>query len=268
MFKLVMILIATVNLISGSNCMQKEKAASPRKAEVTEAAFASQRLEMVERQIRARGLQDSAMLAVMAAVPRHLFVPPGERHRAYADHPLPIGYDQTISQPYIVAYMTAILQLRPDDRVLEIGTGSGYQAAVLSRLARAVYSIEIVEPLCQEAAGRLASLGYANVQVRCGDGFEGWPEQAPFDAIILTASPEGIPEPLVGQLARGGRMILPLGGEYQELVLITRDQLGHLARRNLIPVRFVPMTGKAGDHAGENAGKFEGGDETMPTDLR
>jgi len=268
MVKTIGILIAAVKLISGSDCMQEEKATPQRSAASAEQALNSERQLMVDRQIRARGLQDSAVLAAMEMVPRHLFVPPGERNRAYEDHPLPIGYEQTISQPYIVAYMTAMLSVRPGDRVLEIGTGSGYQAAILSLLAREVYSIEIVEPLCREAAGRLAALGYANVQVRCGDGYAGWPEQAPFDAIILTASPEVIPEPLVEQLARGGRMILPLGGAYQELVLITRNQEGHLSRRELIPVRFVPMTGRAEGGQMESGMEFHNRDETMQRDLR
>jgi len=224
--------------------MHKEKEALPPSLP-NEDIWREKRLAMVDRQIRARGVQDSCLLAVMESVPRHLFVPAGERHLAYDDHPLPIGYEQTISQPFIVAYMTAMLGIGPDDKVLEIGTGSGYQAAVLSRLAGRVYTIEIVEPLCHEAVAILARLGCDNVHVRCGDGFAGWPEEAPFDAIMLTASPENIPNPLVEQLAPGGRMILPLGGHYQELVLIQRTREGQLSRRNLIPVRFVPMTGEA-----------------------
>ncbi len=202
------------------------------------------RLQMVAEQIRARGIRDERVLAAMARVPRHLFVHPGQAAFAYRDHPLPIGYDQTISQPYIVAYMTEMVSVQAQDKVLEIGTGSGYQAAVLSELADKVYTVEIVEPLCTEAAERLARLEYKKVSVRCGDGFLGWPEEAPFDVIMLTASPAEIPQPLIAQLATGGRMILPLGAHYQELVLITRDQKGQLIRKNLIPVRFVPMTGK------------------------
>ncbi len=224
--------------------MKKEKEALPQNLSDPN-LWREQRLAMVDRQIRARGVQDSSVLAAMESVPRHLFVPEGDRHLAYEDHPLPIGYEQTISQPYIVAYMTAKLGIRPGDKVLEIGTGSGYQAAILSRLARVVYTIEIVEPICREAAATLGRLGFSNVEVRCGDGFVGWPEEAPFDAIMLTASPENIPNPLVEQLAPGGRMILPLGGHYQELVLIQRSLEGQLSRRELIPVRFVPMTGEA-----------------------
>ncbi|HNY91772.1 MAG TPA: protein-L-isoaspartate(D-aspartate) O-methyltransferase [bacterium] len=224
--------------------MKKEKEALPQNLSDPN-LWREQRLAMVDRQIRARGVQDSSVLAAMEFVPRHLFVPEGERHLAYEDHPLPIGYEQTISQPFIVAYMTEKLGIRPGDKVLEIGTGSGYQAAILSRLARVVYTIEIVEPLCREAAATLGRLGFSNVEVRCGDGFVGWPEEAPFDAIMLTASPESIPNPLVEQLAPGGRMILPLGGHYQELVLIQRSLEGQLSRRELIPVRFVPMTGEA-----------------------
>jgi len=236
--------------------MHQEKAAAQKESTAAMQARNAERWQMVDQQIRARGVQDSAVLAAMERVPRHLFVPPGERHMAYDDHPLPIGYEQTISQPYIVAYMSAMLDLRPGDRVLEIGTGSGYQAAVLSLLVHEVYSIEIVEPLCREAAARLAALGYTKVQVRCGDGYAGWPEMAPFDAIMLTASPEVIPEPLVAQLARGGRMILPLGAEYQELVLITRDMAGNLTRKELIPVRFVPMTGAAEEKQAGNEGRI------------
>ena len=224
--------------------MKKEKEALPQNLSDPN-LWREQRLAMVDRQIRARGVQDSSVLAAMESVPRHLFVPEGDRHLAYEDHPLPIGYEQTISQPFIVAYMTAKLGIRPGDKVLEIGTGSGYQAAILSRLARVVYTIEIVEPICREAAATLGRLGFSNVEVRCGDGFVGWPEEAPFDAIMLTASPENIPNPLVEQLAPGGHMILPLGGHYQELVLIQRSLEGQLSRRELIPVRFVPMTGEA-----------------------
>ena len=243
MDKIYVLFVIMLHLLSGSNCMREEKASSGKNL-ADEEMWREQRRIMVDQQIRARGVQDTAVLAAMESVPRHLFVPAGERHLAYGDHPLPIGYDQTISQPYIVAYMTAMLEILPEDKVLEIGTGSGYQAAVLSMLAREVYTIEIVEPLCLAAADLLPRLGVHNVQVRCGDGYAGWPEQAPFNAIMITASPETVPQPLVDQLAPGGRMILPLGSYYQELVLITRDDRGHIARKNLIPVRFVPMTGK------------------------
>jgi protein-L-isoaspartate(D-aspartate) O-methyltransferase len=243
MTKLSLLFITVFQILPWSQCMQEDKSPVPESAE--ELLYHEERMQMVEQQIRARGIQDSAVLAAVAKVPRHRFVNPRERHLAYGDHPLPIGYDQTISQPYIVAYMTAMLSLKPGDKALEIGTGSGYQAAVLASLIRELYTIEIVEPLCLQAEATLRTLGYTNIQVRCGDGYAGWPEQAPFDAIMLTASPENIPEPLVEQLARGGRMVLPLGGHYQELVLITRDEEGRLSRKNLIPVRFVPMTGRA-----------------------
>lgn len=207
--------------------------------------FDINRERMIEEQLVARGITDQRVLEAMRTVPRHLFVEDAIRAQAYGDFPLPIGSGQTISQPYVVALMTLALRLTGSEKVLEIGTGSGYQAAILSRLARVVYTIEIVEPLCREAAATLGRLGFSNVEVRCGDGFVGWPEEAPFDAIMLTASPENIPNPLVEQLAPGGRMILPLGGHYQELVLIQRSLEGQLSRRELIPVRFVPMTGEA-----------------------
>lgn len=207
--------------------------------------YTTKRLQMVATQIRGRGVTNDRVLQAMQTVLRHKFVPENERHLAYEDFPLPIGYEQTISQPYIVAYMTEALEIQPDDRILEIGTGSGYQAAVLSVLAKEVYSIEIVRPLCEEAELRLNNLGYKNVQIRCGDGYAGWPEKAPFDGIIITAAPENIPQPLLDQLASGGRLILPLGGHYQELVFVKKDSHGNLSRKNLLPVRFVPMTGEA-----------------------
>ncbi len=204
------------------------------------------RERMVKRQIEARGIGDERVLAAMRAVPRHELVPAQLRGDAYADYPLPIGEGQTISQPYIVAYMTEQLQLDGDERVLEIGTGSGYQAAVLAELSKEVYTIEIVETLARRAEADLARLGYTNIHVRHGDGYRGWPEEAPFDAIIVTAAPGRIPEPLVEQLAVGGRMILPVGKGYQELILITRDEEG-VHRQRLIGVHFVPMTGEVQD---------------------
>jgi protein-L-isoaspartate(D-aspartate) O-methyltransferase len=210
-----------------------------------EAAFAAEREWMVESQIRARGLADERVLAAMREVPRHRFVPDSERALAYADRPLPIGWDQTISQPFIVALMCSKLELEPGARVLEVGTGSGYHAAVLSRLAAEVYSIEIVEPLALRAGATLAELGYGNVHVRAGDGYGGWPDAAPFDAIVLTAAPPEIPEPLLDQLAVGGRLVAPVGGGWQqELQVVTRTEDG-FERETVAPVRFVPMTGKA-----------------------
>ena len=199
---------------------------------------------MVRSQIAARGVRDPRVLEALVQVPRDRFVPPEYRRNAYDDSPLPIGYEQTISQPYIVAYMTEALGLRGDERVLEIGTGSGYQAAVLAEIVPEVWSIEIVEPLGERARATLAELGYDNVHVRIGDGYQGWPEEAPFDAIILTAAPDHVPQPLVDQLAVGGRMILPVGRRHQELALLERTPEG-VERRELLPVRFVPMTGEA-----------------------
>ncbi|MCD6336019.1 MAG: protein-L-isoaspartate(D-aspartate) O-methyltransferase, partial [Candidatus Latescibacteria bacterium] len=164
--------------------------------------------------------------------------------QAYADHPLPIGLNQTISQPYIVAYMTEALALRGGEKVLEIGTGSGYQAAVLAEIADSVFSIEILKPLADRASEQLSALGYKNVHVRCGDGYQGWPEHAPFDAIIVTAAPDHIPQPLKDQLKIGGRLIIPVGARYQELLLITRTEQ-RFEEKRLLPVRFVPMTGEA-----------------------
>lgn len=202
--------------------------------------FQKDREAMVHLQIAARGVRDRATLKAMRAVPRHEFVPEPLRRYAYQDTPLPIGHDQTISQPYIVAFMTEALELKPTDRVLEIGTGSGYQAAVLAHITPEVYSIEIVEPLAKEAASRLKLLGYESIRLRIGDGYQGWPEAAPFDAIIVTAAPEKIPEALLKQLAVGGRMVVPVGRADQVLVRIRRTKDGY-KRENLLPVRFVPM---------------------------
>jgi len=200
---------------------------------------------MVEEQLRTRGIHDPRVLRIMAAVPRHLFVPVSHAPQAYWDGPLAIGHGQMISQPYIVAFMAEALRLRGDDRVLEIGTGSGYQTAVLAQLARDVFSIEIVKPLAERAAAKLKELGYANVQVRAGDGYQGWPEHAPYDAILVSAAPDHIPQPLLDQLAVGGRMILPLGKKFsQDLMLIRRTHSGY-ERTPLLPVAFVPMTGEA-----------------------
>jgi len=231
-------------LLLNSFCTQHDKEARIVKT-INDDRFAVKRAEMVTQQIIGRGVKDARVLTAMQKVPRHKFIPQSEQQHAYDDSPLPIGYDQTISQPYIVAYMTEALHLKGSERVLEIGTGSGYQAAVLSELAKEIYTIEIVVPLCKEAKERLAKLGFHNVHVLCGDGYSGWPDFAPFDAIIITAAPAYIPEPLVKQLKFGGRMVAPVGRLYQELVLITKDEQGVVKRKKLLPVRFVPMTGKA-----------------------
>ena len=208
-----------------------------------EAALAQARERMVAEQIAARGVKDPLTLAALRRVPRHHFVPEASRAQAYDDHPLPIGHDQTISQPYIVAFMTEALRLRGGETVLEVGTGCGYQAAVLSIIAARVYTIEIVPPLAEESARRLSALGYANVHVRAGDGYAGWPEEAPFDAIIVTAAAPRIPEVLKTQLKDGGRLIVPVGEESQELVVVVRRGNTYEERR-VLPVRFVPMTGR------------------------
>lgn len=203
-----------------------------------------ERDRMVQDQIIPRGVTNAHVLEAMRTVPRHMFLPEAEGEEAYEDHPLPIGFGQTISQPYIVAFMTEALRLQPHERVLEIGTGSGYQAAILSQIVEKVFSIEIVEPLAERANDVLQKLGIGNVVVRAGDGYQGWLDEAPFDAIILTAAPEHIPQPLLDQLAVGGRLILPLGKTVQKLMLMTRTQDGW-QKEELLPVAFVPMTGEA-----------------------
>jgi len=189
---------------------------------------------------------DEVVLQAMMRVERHEFVPAAARAQAYRNHPLPIGYGQTISQPYIVALMTDLLQLDPDDVVLEVGTGSGYQAAVLAELAGTVYSIEIVEPLAEQVKQRLARLGYDNVSTKLGDGYYGWAEHAPFDSIIVTAAASHVPPPLIEQLKPGGRMVIPVGGHFQiqNLLLIEKDRSGEVRSRQILPVRFVPLTGR------------------------
>ena len=207
---------------------------------------ADERHLMVTRQIQTREISDPNVLAAMAKVPRHRFVPPSAtlQARAYADTPLPIGHGQTISQPYIVAYMSAVLQLSPGAKVLEVGTGSGYQAAVLAELAREVYTVEIVPELATTSGELLRDLGYDNVHVRQGDGYGGWPDHAPFDGIIVTAAPDHIPPALVEQLAEGARLVIPVGESSQSITIITKEEGGSTVEVTL-PVRFVPMTGEA-----------------------
>jgi protein-L-isoaspartate(D-aspartate) O-methyltransferase len=204
--------------------------------------YRAARDRMVEQQIAARGVTDARVLAAMRKVERHRFVDPQLAGRAYEDRPLPIGQDQTISQPYIVAYMVELLRLKPDARVLEVGTGCGYQAAVLGELAREVYTVEIVGPLADCATKVLRQLGYDNVHVRHGDGYGGWPEHAPFDGIVVAAAPDHVPKALIDQLAPGARLVIPVGDFNQEIRVVTKTPDGRHTEERLIPVRFVPLT--------------------------
>ena len=196
---------------------------------------------MVDQQLKPRGINNERLLAVMAKVPREEFVPPDQRADAYQDGPLSIGYDQTISQPYIVAFMTEQLGAKPGDRVLEIGSGSGYQTAILAQLVAEVYSIEILEPLAKIAEATLQRLGYKNVHLKVGDGYDGWPEEAPFDSIIVTCAPEKVPHPLVAQLKEGGRMVIPVGERFAQQLYLLEKKNGRLKESVTLPVRFVPM---------------------------
>lgn len=202
---------------------------------------------MVERQLAARDIRDKKVLEAMAKVPRHEFVPPQFRGESYIDSPLSIGHSQTISQPYIVALMTQLARVDSTSNVLEIGTGSGYQAAVLAEIVKQVYTIEILEPLCHRAESTLTRLGYTNVMVKCGDGYRGWPEYAPFDAILVTAAPGHLPQPLIDQLKPNGRLIIPVGDKSQDLLEIVKSDSG-VVTKSSVPVRFVPMTGEAEKH--------------------
>ena len=213
--------------------------------EMTDDRWEADRRRMVEQQLRGRDIRDQRVLDAMARVPRHRFVPIDEQSGAYTDYPLPIGFGQTISQPYIVAFMTEALDLAPEHRVLEIGTGSGYQAAVLGELARDVFTIEIVEPLAERSRQLLTELGYRNIHVRAGNGYAGWPEEAPFDRIIVTAAPDEIPPALVQQLKMDGLIAVPVGIGEQMLQILRRTPTG-LTQLKSLPVRFVPMTGKPG----------------------
>lgn len=218
--------------------------AGGRREAVPNDAEARQRWDMVTIQIESRGVRDPCVLQALRSVPRHLFVPPHERPHAYGDHPLSIGLGQTISQPYIVALMTELIRPNRSQKVLEVGTGSGYQAAVLAECVGEVYTIEILAELGQRAETTLREQGYRNIFVRVGDGYDGWPEAAPFDAIVVTAAPEVIPRPLLDQLRVGGRLVIPVGTGSQDLVRVTRTDSG-FQREVVTPVRFVPMTGKA-----------------------
>lgn len=225
--------------------------AYPCAAESWEASARERLVDEIGQEFRAtsamtgKSALDPRVKRALREVPRHLFVPPAYRAHAYENRPLPIGYGQTISQPYIVALMTELLEPRPDHAVLEIGTGSGYQAAVLSRLVQRVYTVEIIEPLAEQARTRLGELGYTNVEVRLGDGYYGWEERAPFDGIVVTAAASHIPPPLVQQLKPGGRMVIPVGGHFltQSLMLVEKNLQGEVSTRQLLPVSFVPLTG-------------------------
>jgi protein-L-isoaspartate(D-aspartate) O-methyltransferase len=227
-------------LVVSLGCKPEEK----KMEKPLEDPFFEQRRLMVETQILSRGVEDSLVLKAMLKVSRHLFVPESYRELSYSDGPLPIGEGQTISQPYIVALMTELLGLKGGGKVLEIGTGSGYQAAILAEICSEVYTIEIIKTLADRAESTLKSMGYKNITVKCGDGYQGWEEHSPFDEIIVTAAPDHIPQPLVDQLKIGGKMVIPVGDFYQELILITKTQKG-VEQKNVIPVRFVPMTGEA-----------------------
>ena len=235
---LLMIVVGTIGIVfgcgNGNHTMDRRH----------EHARQGERDRMVDTQIVGGGITDLMVVAAMRRVPRHQFIPDDQSEDAYGDFPLPIGYAQTISQPYIVAYMTEALKLQPGEKVLEIGTGSGYQAAILAELGVQVFTIEIVKPLVQYARENLSKLGFDQIFVRAGDGYQGWPEEQPFDAIIITAAPDHVPSPLLEQLAVGGRLILPVGDYSQNLVLIRRTEKGY-QKTELLPVRFVPMTGEA-----------------------
>lgn len=240
------VLVSCALVWAASGCRAPEATPPPQQSwegpSAAELGYDSLRDTMVEIQLRSRGIQDERVLEVMGLVPREEFVPEEQRPHAYEDRPLPIGEDQTISQPYIVALMTELLDIERGDKVLEIGTGSGYQAAILAELTPHVYTIEILPTLAERAAQTLKRLGYDSVEVKTGDGYLGWPEHAPFDGIIVTCAPEDVPQPLQDQLAEGGRMVIPVGSQatYQRLYVLTKEQ-GELKQREVIPVRFVPM---------------------------
>jgi protein-L-isoaspartate(D-aspartate) O-methyltransferase len=231
--------LAALGLAAGFGGLPRSPAAEP--------DYTAARKRMIREQLVAswRDITNRLVLDAMEKVPRHEFVPPALRRQAYEDYPLPIGHGQTISQPYIVAFMTEQLDPKPTDRVLEIGTGSGYQAAVLAALVKEVYTIEIIEPLAARAEADLRRLGYTNVFVRAGDGYKGWPEAAPFDTVIVTCAPEQVPQPLIDQLKEGGRMVVPVGPSHDQQLYLLQKKGGKAVRKAVLPVRFVPMTGKA-----------------------
>jgi protein-L-isoaspartate(D-aspartate) O-methyltransferase len=239
MFSLMRTAFAALSLLFASGC-------GPQPA--TSDEFALLRRKMVLEQLTAPGreIKNPRVLEAIGTVPRHEFVPVSVQKFAYSDEPLPIGYGQTISQPFIVAFMTEQLDPKPTDRILEIGTGSGYQAAILSCLVAEVYTIEIIEPLARRAEANLKRLGYGNVKVLAGDGYKGWPEYAPFDGIIVTCAPDQIPQPLVGQLKQDGRMIIPVGPPENQQLYLLRKHGSKLEEQAVLPVRFVPMTGRMG----------------------
>jgi len=239
-----MVYLFLIMLISWFGCEQKPD--SPKPNEDVEERFAKTRKKMVEEQLASlsRGIKNKRVLDAMEKVPRHLFIPDDLKNQAYEDYPLPIGYGQTISQPYIVAFMTEQLDPQPHHRVLEIGTGSGYQAAVLSLLVSEVYSIEIVEPLAKRAEETCKKLGYTNVFIKAGDGYKGWPEKAPFDSIIVTCAPEKIPEPLIEQLKDNGKIIIPVGPLWDQSLYLLIKTGKEIKKQAVLPVRFVPMKGE------------------------
>ena len=239
---LVVRLLFSILFLSLLACAPQSASEESAVQNVSEDSFTRQRQRLVE-QLKAEGIKSQGVLDALLKVPRHKFVPSSSRHLSYENRPLPIGQGQTISQPFIVGYMTEAAEIAPGEKVLEIGTGSGYQAAVLAELAKQVYSIEIIPELAEGARTVLRELGYKNVEVRTGNGYAGWPERAPFDAIVVTAAPDEVPKALVEQLAVRGKMVVPVGSGFQQMVIINRTESGVVERRT-IPVAFVPMTGK------------------------
>jgi len=231
-----------IQILASLSCTKEMNKANVEKQDIDK--YHKVRKKMVEEQIIARNIKDKLVIDAMLRIQRHNFVPEKLIDEAYNDYPLPIGEDQTISQPYIVALMTELLGLKGNEKVLEIGTGSGYQAAILAEIAKEVYTIEIISSLAKSAEIRLKSMGYKNIAIRAGDGYKGWPEHAPFDCIMVTAAPEHIPAPLVNQLKVGGKLVIPVGSMFQELKVITKT-VGGYEEADIIPVRFVPMTGEA-----------------------